>query len=100
MADSIVSHVASESAAVLPCQAVNSLLSEIEAQLWEARELMANSGEMTHEMLGALAMIEKTGALTAEALMACGGTSFSSPLEWAHRDKSIQALAALKACKR
>lgn len=83
--------------AMLPQHAVNTVLRNIAGDLMCARDLLSNAGEVTLEMVGAIAIIEKVGALAAEAVQAYGGSPLAPPREWLHAPAELDALFALAA---
>lgn len=96
MADSIVT----ADRPMLPRDAVDTVLQHIVMDLQSARRLLKNAADSTPEGEGALALIEKVGALAEEAIHAYGGLGVATAEEWTFGDKSVDALDALKTCLR
>ncbi|MCP5283949.1 MAG: hypothetical protein H6933_03520 [Burkholderiaceae bacterium] len=86
-----------EAAEALPRESVETVLGAIASELWSARDLLVNADDVTREMMGAIAMIEKAGALAEEAVMACGGAGVAELRHWLYGTSTAAALDALKA---
>ena len=74
------------------------ILSDIAGGLMGARDLLAKCPAMTLEASGALAMIERAGALADEAIRACGSVGIAgSTRDWLCGSVAAQALSTIEA---
>lgn len=81
---------------VVPRESVETVLGAIASELWSARDLLVNAEDVSREMMGAIAMVEKAGALAEEAVAACGGAGVAELRHWLYGTATTAALDALK----
>lgn len=88
---------AGQAGPMLPQSAVDDILQAIASDLYTARQLLNNAKDVTYEMAGAIAIIEKAGALADEAAQAYGSLGVATSHEWVFGDRIVTAISALAA---